>query len=74
MSNAESVALKQATVACKAEAKGRKIMWPASRKYVKNCITTALKDRPNMDINQLQSTVNMKSLPQQRSLACDPMC
>src|SRR5438477_10561514 len=76
MSNAESVALKQATVACKAEAKGRKIGWPASRKYVKNCITTALKDRPNMDINQVRSTVNMKGLRMHKSPAwgCDRMC
>jgi hypothetical protein len=72
MSNAESVALKQATVACKVEAKGRKIMWPASRKYVKNCITMALS--PTIDINQVRSTVNMQGLPHQRSLACDPMC
>jgi hypothetical protein len=37
MSNADKVALKQATVACKAEVKGMKVRWPASRKYVKNC-------------------------------------
>jgi|GEM_PF-1426400 hypothetical protein len=37
MSNADKVALKQATVACKAELKGMKVRWPASRKYVKNC-------------------------------------
>ena len=41
---AEKVALKEATVACKAEAKDKKIRWPASRKYVKNCVArTAVK-------------------------------
>src|SRR4029450_5452665 len=37
MSNADKVALKQATVACKAERKALKVRCPASRKYVKNC-------------------------------------
>jgi hypothetical protein len=51
MSNADKVALKQATVACKAEVKGMKVRWPASRKYVKIAIirTAALKDHPNMN-------------------------
>ncbi|MGV7216629.1 hypothetical protein [Bradyrhizobium sp. UFLA05-112] len=31
---AEKVALKQAIVACKAEAKGRKVNWLSRRKYV----------------------------------------
>ena len=47
MSKADTVALKEATVACKAEAKDKKIRWPASRKFVNNCVTRALKDRPN---------------------------
>jgi hypothetical protein len=47
MSKADTVALKEATVACKAEAKDKKIRWPASRKFVNNCVTSALKDRPN---------------------------
>ena len=43
-SSADKVALKEATVACKAEAKEKKIRWPASRKYVKNCVArTAVK-------------------------------
>ena len=47
MSKADTVALKEATVARKAEAKDKKIRWPASRKFVNNCVTSALKDRPN---------------------------
>src|SRR5262245_40782078 len=60
--SAEAVALKQATVACKAEAKGKKIRWPASRKYVKNCITTALKEHPTMNISEVRKGVNVKGL------------
>jgi hypothetical protein len=58
----EAVALKQATVACKAEAKGKKIRWPASRSYVKNCITTALKEHPTMNISEVRRGVNVKTL------------
>ena len=59
MSKAEKVALKEATVACKAQAKGMKIRWPASRKYVKNCIIrTTLKSQPNMDVIELRKAVN----------------
>ena len=46
-SKEDTAALKEATVACKAEAKDKKIRWPASRKFVNNCVTRALKDRPN---------------------------
>ena len=49
----QKIADKRATVACKAETKGKKIRWPASRKYVKNCITTALKEHPTMDLSEL---------------------
>jgi len=62
-SSAEVVALKEATVACKAEAKGKKIWWPASRKYVKNCVTTALlKKHPTMNISEIRRGVNVKGL------------
>ena len=44
--NAESVALKEATAACKAEAKGNKIRWPASRKFVSNCVAKTIKPTP----------------------------
>jgi hypothetical protein len=53
MSKADKVALRQAIVACKAEAKGRKVKWLARRKYVNHCVTEALKDHPNMDVTQL---------------------
>jgi hypothetical protein len=61
-SSAEAVALKEATVACKAEAKGKKLWWPASRKYVKNCVTTTLKDHKNMNISDVRRGVNVKGL------------
>jgi hypothetical protein len=44
--SAEAVALKEATVACKAEAKEKKIRWPASRKLVSNCVAKAVKLTP----------------------------
>jgi len=61
-SSAEAVALKEATVACKAEAKGKKLWWPASRKYVKNCVKTTLKDHQNMNISDVRRGVNVKGL------------
>src|SRR5260370_30036520 len=79
MSNAESVALKQATVACKAEAKGMKYNWHwlKRRKYVQNCIIrTANKEGVSLNIWQIRSLVNMKDLRPQRpgEWGCDPMC
>ena len=44
VSKADEIALKEAIVACKAEAKGKKIRWPASRKFVSSCLSNALKD------------------------------
>src|SRR5215813_2251217 len=61
-SNIEKVALKETTAACKAEAKEKKIRWPASRKYVKNCVATALKEHPTMNISELRRGVNVKTL------------
>jgi hypothetical protein len=49
---ADRVALKEATVACKAEAKDKNIRWPASRKYVKNCLARTLKRTPT-DIEKI---------------------
>jgi len=43
---AERAALKEADLACKAEAKDKNIRWPASRKYVKNCLARTLKRTP----------------------------
>jgi hypothetical protein len=45
-SSADKAALKEATAACKAEAKENKIRWPASRKYVSNCVAKTIKLTP----------------------------
>jgi hypothetical protein len=64
MSKAEKVAVKQATVACKGEAKGRKIGWFARRKFVNTCVARALKGYPGMSPLQLsRQHPNMKRLP-----------
>ena len=42
----EAVALKEATAACKAEAKEKKIGWPASRKFVSTCVEKTVKLTP----------------------------
>jgi hypothetical protein len=52
MSKAEKVALKEATIACRAEAKGKKVKWLARRKYVNNCVARAL-NRPSIEVIQL---------------------
>jgi hypothetical protein len=44
--SADKAALKEATAACKAEAKEKKISWPASRKYVSNCVAKTVKLTP----------------------------
>ncbi len=54
MSKADKIALKEATVACKAEAKGKKVRWTARRKFVNTCVAKALKGHPNIDISQLR--------------------
>jgi hypothetical protein len=43
---AEAVALKEATTACKSEAKEKKIRWPASRKFVSDCVAKTVKLTP----------------------------
>ena len=53
VSKADEIALKVAIVACKAEAKGKKMGWLAGRKYVNKCVAEALKGRPNMNVNQM---------------------
>jgi hypothetical protein len=63
MTKTEKVALKQAVVACKAEAKG-KIKWLARGKYVNQCVVAALKDHPGMDIQRmLTEHPEMRDLP-----------
>ncbi|MGX1320088.1 hypothetical protein AB7M17_003541 [Bradyrhizobium sp. USDA 377] len=53
LTKAEKVALKQAIVACKAEAKGKKIKWLSRRKYVNQCVVTALKEHPSIDVARM---------------------
>ncbi len=64
LSRADRAALKRAIVACKAEAKGKKITWLSRRKYVNNCVTEAMKDHPNMDVaTLLKDRPNLTDLP-----------
>jgi len=81
LSNADKVALKKATVACKAEAKGKKFgtvgqdeaeQWLASRKFVSECVKEALKDHPRINVLQLYiDHPNKNGLPVQQ--VKDPM-
>jgi hypothetical protein len=45
-SNVEKFALKETTFACKAQAKQKKIRWPASRKYLNDCVAKPFKLTP----------------------------
>jgi len=45
-SSDERFVLKETAAACKAEAKEKKIGWPASRKYVKDCVVMPFKLTP----------------------------
>jgi hypothetical protein len=62
-SNVEKVALKETTAACKAEAKEKKISWPASRKFVNDCVVKAVKLTPAQlqEIALKQATVACKA-------------
>jgi len=61
---AASVSKKEAIVACKAEARGKKVKWLARRKYVNHCVADALKDHPNIDVTQLlKKHPNLTDLP-----------
>jgi hypothetical protein len=62
LSKAERVALKQANVACKAEAKGKKIRWPKSRTYMRDCLKEALKEHPTIKVDELKIDRNMRVL------------
>lgn len=63
-SNADKAALKRAIVACKAEAKGKKIKWLSRRKYVNNCVTEAMKDYPSIDVTtMLRDRPDLTDLP-----------
>jgi len=63
---AEKAAVKQAIQSCKSEAKGKKVPWLQRRKYVKNCVIEALKDKPNIDVTTL-----LKNHPEMRDLPPD---
>jgi hypothetical protein len=66
MSKAEKVALKEAIISCKAEAKGEKVKWLARRKYVNHCVAQAL-NRPTVDVIQLlKDHPDMKDLPMEQ--------
>ena len=63
MSKADRVAIKEATVACKAEARGKKIKWTARRKFVNSCVARAMKGYASMDPNQItRQYPNVKGL------------
>jgi hypothetical protein len=64
-SKADKAALKRAIVACKADAKGKKIKWLSRRKYVNNCVTEAMgDDHPNIDVTTLlKDRPNLTDLP-----------
>ena len=46
MPSADKPALIETTAACKAEAKQKKIRWPASRKFVSDCVAKTVKLTP----------------------------
>lgn len=66
LTKAQKVAVKQAIVACKAEAKGKKIAWLQRRKYVNGCVAQALKEHPNIDVIMI-----LKEHPEMRDLPMD---
>src|SRR5262245_28969616 len=61
--SAEAVALREATAVCKAQAKEKKIRWPASRKFVSDCLARAVKFTPSelQKIAVKQATVACKA-------------
>ena len=66
-SKTNDTALKAAIVACKAEARGKKVRWLGRRKYVNHCVAESLKDHPKMDlIRLLKDHPDMKELPMQQ--------
>jgi hypothetical protein len=63
MSAAEKAAAKQATVSCKAEAKGKKVPLLQRRKYVRECLVQALKSHPNINVDAVMKTISTRELP-----------
>ena len=78
ISKADRLALKEATVACKAEARGKKVKWLARRKFFNNCVARVLKKHPTMDpLRMTREHPNIKGLPRQKSPAewgCPSSC
>lgn len=66
LTKAQKVAVKQAVVACKAEAKGKKIAWLSRRKYVNHCVAESLKEHPSIDVIQM-----LKQHPEMRDFPMD---
>jgi hypothetical protein len=62
-SNVRTAWLKEMTAACKVEAKGKKIRWPASRKYVNDCVAEPVKLTPVglQKIDEIRATVSCKA-------------
>ncbi len=65
LTKAEKVALKQASVSCKAESKdkGKKLGWMARRKFVKGCIAETLKGYPNINVEKIMKEIDSGKLP-----------
>jgi hypothetical protein len=63
-SKADKAALKRAVVACKAEAKGKRIKWLSRRKYVNNCVAEAMKVHPIINVRtMLKNRPYLTNLP-----------
>ncbi|WP_245325068.1 hypothetical protein [Bradyrhizobium sp. CCH5-F6] len=66
LTKAQKVAVKQAVIACKAEAKGKKIAWLSRRKYVNHCVAESLKEHPSIDVIHI-----LKQHPEMRDFPMD---
>lgn len=46
LSDADDAAIKSAITSCKAEAKAKKIRFPASRAFLRDCVTETIRNSP----------------------------
>jgi hypothetical protein len=46
LSEADDAAIKNAIASCKAEAKAKKIRFPASRAFLRDCVTETIRNSP----------------------------
>ena len=46
LSEADDAAIKSAIASCKAEAKAKKIRFPASRAFLRDCVTETIRNNP----------------------------